>query len=158
MPSGLIPICLAEMCEGLVFLTVGREEIDADRGIDPVRFHIVVFLYSDEQILLYQFAIEDLRSEKLCKEIARVVIHIGTSRWQIVCVNYLSDHTHTKAIRKWQPSKLICTRPPHHVQILKGASKQASKQICSFLCLGCDSYRSSADRICISNEYPALET
>jgi hypothetical protein len=86
------------MCEGLLFLTVGREEIDAARGLNPVRFRIVVFLYSDEQILLYQFAIEDLRSEKLCKEIARIVIHIGGG--QIVRVNYLSDHTHAKAIRK----------------------------------------------------------
>ena len=116
------------MCEGFLLLTVGQEEIDAARGLDPICFRIVVFLYSKEQILPYQFAIEDLKSEKWCEEIARIVIHIG--RGQTVRVNCLSNHTHAKAIRKWQPSKLICTHPPHHVQILKGikqASKQASK-------------------------------
>jgi hypothetical protein len=100
-----------------LFLTVGREETDAARGLDPICFRIVVFLYYEEQIFLYQFAIEDLKSEKWCKEIARIVIHIG--RGQIVRVNYLSDHTHANAIRKWQPSKLIRTLPPHHMQILK---------------------------------------
>ena len=117
------------MSEGFLLLTAGHEEIDAARGLDPICFHVVVFLYSEEQILPYQFAIEDLKSEKWCEEIARIVIHIG--RGQTVRVNCLSNHTHAKAIRKWQSSKLICTHPPHHVQILKGikqASKQASTQ------------------------------
>jgi hypothetical protein len=62
-------------------------------------------------------------------DVEKFPVHIG--RGQIVRVNYLSDHTHDKAIRKWQPSKLICTHPPHHVQIQKGknqASKKVSKQ------------------------------
>ena len=69
------PSCLAEMCEGLLFLTVGQEGVDATRRLDPICFRIVVFLYSEEQILLYQFAIEDLKPEKWCEQIARVCVN-----------------------------------------------------------------------------------
>ena len=85
------PSCLAQMCEGFLLLTVGQEEIDAARGLDPICFRIVVFLYSEEQTLPYQFAIEDLKSEKWCEEIARIVIHIG--RGQIVSTICPTIHT-----------------------------------------------------------------